>query len=289
MSQIYITAALTSLAALAMWNWMVRKFPPQFPKSLLWLAFLICLPMEPLSFYLMRRPLMDAFQGWWPQIFPYLVLVWAPLTEDTFKLAPLLVPAIRKALTGENWAQLALAIGCGFGIGEAWLVAYFVAQSPEAGGHPFYAYGGFLGERLQVCILHAFFTSWALRRWNNKFWLGLLMAMSLHFLANSPIVWIRFLPYKLVWLQVYGLVLLFFTVYAASHLARHILGPINLARILLGRARCPGCSQIYDRPLLAANLGPKRYERCPHCKKWHLTGQEHSLKEDDASPIPDPG
>lgn len=280
MSQIYITAAITSVAALAMWKWMVGKFPDKFPKNLLWLAFIICLPMEPLSYYAMRVPLMDAVKARWPEIFPYLVLVWAPLTEDLFKLAPLLVPDIRKALTKDNWAQLALAIGCGFGIGEAWLVGHFIAITPATKDYPFFVYGGYLAERLQVCILHAFFTSWALRRWNNKFLLGLLIAMSIHFLANSPIIWLRYLPYTKVWLQVYGVAVLFFTAYAAGHLANHIVGPTKLALLLLGRARCPGCQQVYERSFLAANLGNKRYERCPHCKKWHLTGEEHTVKDD---------
>lgn len=228
---------------------------------------------------LMRLPLMKLVKAQLPALFPYLVLVWAPLTEDTFKLIPLLVPAIRRQLNPENWAQLALATGFGFGIGETWLVAYYTAQSPELGNYPFWYYGGYMGERLQVCILHAFFTSWALRRWKNNFALGLLTAMLFHLLANSPIVLLRYLPHPQVWLQIYGVLLLLFTALAASHLANAILGPINLARLLLGRARCPGCGEIYERSFLAANLGNKRYERCPHCKKWHLTGEEDTVKD----------
>ncbi len=283
MSQIYITAAITSVAILAMWKWMVGKFPPQFPKNLLWLAFVICLPMEPLSYYAMRVPLMETVKARWPEIFPYLVLVWAPLTEDLFKLAPLLIPAVRKALTKENWAPLSLAIGCGFGIGEAWLVAYFLAINPATNGYPFFVYGGYLGERLQVCILHAFFSSWALRRWGNKFFLGLLIAMSLHFLANSPILLIHKSRYPLLIQQLYAVGLVLFTVYAAGELANQIIGPRKLALLLLGRARCPGCQQVYDRSFLAANLGNKRYERCPHCKKWHLTGEEHTVKDEETT------
>ena len=286
MSQVYITAAITSFAALAMWNWCVKRFPPDgqdnprhFPTRMLWLAFLLCLPLEPLSFVLMRLPLMKLVKDQLPDLFPYLVLAWAPLTEDTFKLLPLLVPSIRRRLNRQNWAQLALAIGFGFGIGEAWLVAWFTAQNPKLNHFPFWYYGGYMGERLQVCILHAFFTSWALRRWKNYFPLGVLTAMAFHLLANSPIVLVRFLPQPQLWLQLYGVLLLVLTGLAAAHLAHAIVSTISLARLLLGRARCPGCGEIYERSFLAANLGNKRYERCPHCKKWHLTGEEHTVKD----------
>ena len=33
---------------------------------------------------------------------------------------------------------------------------------------------------------------------------------------------------------------------------------------------CPECGTEYPRPLLALNLGPVRYERCPACRKFHL-------------------
>ena len=35
-------------------------------------------------------------------------------------------------------------------------------------------------------------------------------------------------------------------------------------------AACPDCGTVYPRPLFGLNMGPKRYERCPNCRKWHL-------------------
>lgn len=45
----------------------------------------------------------------------------------------------------------------------------------------------------------------------------------------------------------------------------------RLRHRLLGQAKCPGCGLIYDRHLLAVNMGTRRYERCPGCKKGHYT------------------
>lgn len=285
MSQVYIAAGIFSLLALAGWRWIVRKSPTHVPAPFLWLIFILCLPLEPLSFYCMRLPLINLVKANWPAVLPHLALAWAPLTEDTFKLLPLALPQFRQQLNEKTYALLALAIGFGFGIGEGWLVGYLMASDPKVAGYPFYYYGGYIGERLQVCILHAYFTSWALRAWGPRFPIGVLMAMSLHYLLNAPIIFIRLLPpgFHPVVLVLYSLLLLGVTLYAASQLAQAILGPVNLARLILGRARCPECQQVYDRPWLAANLGPKRYERCPHCKKWHMSGQEDSVSDQEGA------
>lgn len=286
MSQIYLTAAIFTALGFFLWSRMVRKFPPGVPASILWMTFLICLPLEPLSFFLMRLPLKGWVEGLLPDWKPYLLLLWAPLTEDTFKLLPLLVPAIRRQLQENHWATLALAIGMGFGIGEGWLIAHFIAADPAGNGYPFYAYGGFLAERLEVCICHAFFTSLALRRWGKGFPLGVALAMTTHLLFNSTILLLIYNVGglgKIFWTTILGFWTLGVTCFAGYQLAQAVLGPVSLGRVLLGRARCPGCQQIYDRPLLAANLGVKRYERCPHCKKWHMTGVEHSVQDEQDS------
>jgi hypothetical protein len=45
----------------------------------------------------------------------------------------------------------------------------------------------------------------------------------------------------------------------------------DLRHHLLRQAKCPECGLIYERRWLAVNLGSRRYERCPGCKKWHYT------------------
>ena len=37
----------------------------------------------------------------------------------------------------------------------------------------------------------------------------------------------------------------------------------------------------YEAPLFALNFGRTRYERCPHCRRWHWT---EKLTAPDASP-----
>ncbi len=109
---------------------------------------------------------------------------------------------------------------------------------------------GFFGERLQLCICHAFFT--ALARFRAGFPLGVMLAMGTHLLVNAPVLLIRYQVFGLssasVWGVVVQLFLLAFTGLAASRLAHWMLGPIDLSRLLLGRARCPECAQVYSRP-----------------------------------------
>ena len=54
-------------------------------------------------------------------------------------------------------------------------------------------------------------------------------------------------------------------------------GDSNLGRLIHGVAICPRCSHEYGRPLLLGlNFGALRYERCPHCRKWHWTRPKSS-------------
>ena len=47
---------------------------------------------------------------------------------------------------------------------------------------------------------------------------------------------------------------------------------------MVGMAKYPECGTVYQRPLLAVNMGWLRYERCPGCKNFHTTQR---LKEGD--------
>ena len=49
---------------------------------------------------------------------------------------------------------LALAAGVGFGIGEIWFLAHALIRSPGYPDLPFWMFGGFVVERLEVCFLH---------------------------------------------------------------------------------------------------------------------------------------
>ena len=291
MRGIYVAACITTTAAVGIFGTIAWRMKKPADRRWLLLAFLIVLPMQPLAFYLVRVPLDEWLAGLWGKqsgLYHFLTTFYAPLTEEPAKLLPLLVPAIFRDVRRENFVRYALAIGLGFGIGELWFIAERVSHDPQLGGLPFYYYGGFFGERLSVCLLHAAFVAVSLRQLRSKFPLGLLGAMALHYFGNFPIflmvknafgwgagVWRVIVT---VWLQLYligGILLLsYFT-----------LGKFNPGRVFFGRSRCPGCGAVYSRPFFGMNLGLKRYERCPHCRKWHIISITDVVKDDAARDV----
>ncbi len=279
---ILIAAGITTLLAIATWGTLLRQLSDPADRRVLLLLAIVAAPLSLGAFYLVRLPL-DSFLepalANWPQLYTAVRLCYAPLTEEPAKLLPLfllLLPALRRPITRHHVVPIALALGLGFGIGEIWLVANLVRQDEKLAGLPFYMFGGFLGERLIVCITHAGFTVlavWALCRGWLWFPLGLLGGMVSHFLANFPI----YLKHRdvaslgpatwdvliLVWLAMYFVGTL--VVLCVLH-----FGLSDLRRLVLGKARCPSCGEVYARPLLMGlNAGMKRYERCPACRKWH--------------------
>jgi uncharacterized membrane protein YhfC len=204
---------------------------------------------------------------------------YAPLTEEPAKLWPLLLPAVRRHITAENVGRFALAFGLGFAIGEIVTVAdLLLAHDPKLAQQPWWQWNGFIGERLMTCAIHPAMTSLALvgwRRWRS-FPLGLALAMTAHWCSNFPIGmshrgWLGPNPavaqtIVALWLDacfvaaVIWLILLF-APRAGSFQAR-----------LFGQAICPECGQRYGRAWLGLNAtGGRRYEPCPHCRKWHWT------------------
>ena len=93
----------------------------------------------------------------------------------------------------------------------------------------------------------------------DRFYLGLLMAMALHFTGNFPIfmgaegyfgweraTWQYVLSF---WVPVYFLLLLMLLVFLMTGKARRV------GRVLLGRRVCPSCHHRYDIPLFGFNMG----------------------------------
>jgi uncharacterized membrane protein YhfC len=127
--------------------------------------------------------------------FWFIIVVWlnAPIFEEAIKLLPLLIPASRVFLRDTAQALWAgLALGFGFGLGEAAYLAYGIAQSPAYNTLPWYAFTGFASERLIVTFGHGLLTSAAVlglhyRRKRALF--GYLTAVGLHALINlGPIL-----------------------------------------------------------------------------------------------------
>src|SRR5205085_2630523 len=187
MHGIYLTAVLTTAVAVAIFGPIIHRLRLPANERLLWLAFCVALPLQPLAFYCLRTPLDHTLVGQLgstSSIYQLLASLYAPLTEEPAKLVPLLIPAIYRDLRLANFARYALAIGLGFAIGEMWLLACLVAQIPKYAELPFYQFGGYFAERLLVCVFHSAFVSVALWRLRNRFIVGFAGAVGLHWLGN---------------------------------------------------------------------------------------------------------
>jgi len=273
---IYIAAILTTAIALAIFGTIIRKLKLPANPRLLLLAFLIVLPLEPASFYFVRVPLdhwLTAALGSDSVILHWLVMFYAPLTEEPAKLVPLLIPAIRADINRANFGRYALAIGLGFAIGEMWFIAEIIARNPKFAETPFYFFGGYLSERLMVCLLHSAFVGVALACLRKRFVLGVVGAMALHWLGNFPIFLMTSNAFGLgptFWAIAVQLWIIVYFVGALALLSYFVFGKVKPGLLFYGRRKCPGCGAEYDASLFAANLGATRYERCPHCRHWHF-------------------
>ena len=277
MHGIHVAAIITTAIAVWIFGTLNRKLKLPANPRLLWLAALIVLPMEPASFYFVRVPLdhwLTAVLGSNSRTLHWLVTFYAPLTEEPAKLIPLLIPAIRADINEKNFARYALAIGVAFAIGEMWFIADVIARNPKFAGIPFYLFGGYLSERLMVCAFHSAFVGVALACLRKRFLLGVAGAMALHWLGNFPIFLMASNAFGLgptFWAIVVQLWIIAYVVGALALLSYFVFGRLNPGRLVFGRRKCPECGAEYDASLFAANLGTRRYERCPQCRHWHLT------------------
>jgi hypothetical protein len=277
--QIYIAAILTTTLAVAIFGPMIAKLRLPANPRLLWLAFLIVLPLEPASFYFVRVPLdhwLTALLGKDSAALHWLVTFYAPLTEEPAKLVPLLVPAIRRDISRANFGRYALAIGLGFAIGEMWFIAEIIARNPKFAGVPFYFFGGYLSERLMVCLFHSAFVGVALACLRNRFALGVAGAMALHWLGNFPIFLMASNAFGMgptLWAIAIQVWIIAYFVGALALISYFVFGHVSPGRLFYGRRKCPECGAEYDASLFAfaINLGTRRYERCPACRHWHFT------------------
>jgi RsiW-degrading membrane proteinase PrsW (M82 family) len=113
-----------------------------------------------------------------------------PLIEEPAKLLPLLLPPIAAAVSRENAWRFGVALGLGFGLGEIALLFQLLESVQAVAAAPWTALTGFISERYIVCLTHGAFTAAALTIWRGAgrpFWHGLLVAATLHFIANLPV------------------------------------------------------------------------------------------------------
>jgi hypothetical protein len=270
---IHIAAILTT-AVIVMLFWLkFIKGKQAVDSRSLWLAALITLPLQPLAYYLVRLPLdawLSAHLDKNGLTYSALKTLYAPVTEETAKLIPLLVPFISREIRPQNFAQYAWAIGMSFAVGEVWFVAVKISEVPRFAALPFYDFAGFFSERLMTCVFHSAFVAITLWKLRNRTLLGLAAAMAFHWAGNFPIFLMSWNAGALepnTYSFLIQLHLLLLLLIAGGLLVWFGQG-IN---IFYGRRECPECSGQYEPPLLAINLGRKRYERCPHCQRWHWT------------------
>ncbi|MBI5759532.1 MAG: hypothetical protein HZA46_13520 [Planctomycetales bacterium] len=269
---ILIVAAFTTVLCLTVIGGFVGWRSPRNEWGLLALLVVFELGMSPLAFYGVRLPLDGLLKGWIADVgtYRFVSTFYAPLTEEPTKLWPLLLPWVWRSLSRENAVRRAMALGLGFGIGEIWFLAEIIHRNdPVTAALPWWQLGGFLNERFMVCVMHGAFSAVAIR---GRWW-GVPAAMTLHFFGNFPIylrginafgwganVWTNIIG---LWVVAYFLTMMFI-------LCWMIAGNLRIGRLLFGDATCPDCGIVYPCPLFRLNLGIKRLERCPGCKKWHL-------------------
>lgn len=291
MPGIYLTALLTSLLGIAALGTLIWQLAEKSDRRFLLALLIVGLPLSPLVFYAVRMPLDAWFKSTLGADSPWLVamqLCYAPLTEEPAKLLPLVLiglPAFRGKLTTKTVVPIALTLGLAFAVGEMWLVARFVAQRPELAGLPFYQFGGYVSERLQVCFTHAGFTAlsvWGLARGPRWFALGLASGMVAHFLGNFPI-YLMGIDWggigKPAWQILITLWVAGFTIGAVILLGVLQFGTVALKRFFRSHVRCPDCGGCYRQPIFGMNMGFKRYERCTLCGKWHWIDVRQVLRD----------
>jgi len=189
-----MAALAVSLYATVIYGAYLAAKAPKAERPMLLLLFVSQLPMSMAAFVALRGPLDAAVRAvlspehW---LYPWVTLLYAPLTEELAKLWPLLLPVVAKGITRDNLGRAARALGVGFGVGEALWVAHLVLQDPRVRPLPWHLFVPFMRERFQVALIHALLVALTLHgvtaqprrvgRW-------LAAAMGAHLALNAPVL-----------------------------------------------------------------------------------------------------
>lgn len=274
MHGIWIAAAVTSGLMVAVVGGILWAKAPREHRPWLALAMILQLPMSAATYYAVRVPLMGVIDPFLTgdATLRWLRFLYAPLTEEPAKLWPLLLPMIARRVKRETLVWYGVALGLGFAMGEAWFIADLIAGTGRFADVPWWQFNGFINERFIVVATHSAMVATSLRGW--RCWrgglpAGLAVAMGMHLFGNLPIGVVPLLTGPEWAPVVLSLVIAVTAVGAIVLLVYYHTGSLRPSAVL-GRATCPKCGVTYERPFLALNLGPKRYERCPSCKRWSL-------------------
>lgn len=196
MADIAIAAVVTVVVSALVWGAVLYVLPGRTTRYL-WLV-LPALPLSTAVNLAVKRPLGLGVAevagippeppGAAPLWYLAFVFLLSPVAEELAKLAPLGLRRVRRvAATAEQALWTGMALGIGFGIGEAVYLAYGVGQDPQFASTPWYAFVGFFNERLAVCFGHGVMTAVAvvgLVQGGRRRWTGPATAVGLHALAN---------------------------------------------------------------------------------------------------------
>ncbi len=290
MGSIQIAAAVTTAMALMVFVPWIRGWSNPEQRRFLLLLGCIGLFMSPFAYLCFRLPFIRMFEqsAFFSDIAEKnaslsdaIRLTYAPVTEEVAKFLPLMLLTLlgkRRLPSHSALAALALTVGVSFAIGEFWLVAELIdaKQKPEWSRLPWYAFGGYMGERMMTCFGHTLFaipTLVGARKGMVYGALGLLGGMSLHYLFNGPIMLMKHRAFGFseptwgILLQVW---LIFSVVLAIFALIALQFGSEMLARVCNHQMVCPECGETYRQPIVVGmNFGLWRYEPCGACHKWH--------------------
>jgi hypothetical protein len=199
MHQIWIMAAITLALSIVVWGGLVYLIARKDWRYLL--LALAGLPLSAIVNLLVKAPLITAVSRaggitsglseapvWFVVFFAFV----PPVTEELIKVVPLLFPPARRLLDrGLGAFSTGMALGIGFGLGEAIYLAYNVSNSFMYAGMPWYVFTGFLFERFTVTFMHGVITAVfviGLARGGWRVFAGFLAAVFLHLLLNLPII-----------------------------------------------------------------------------------------------------
>ena len=217
MPQIYIMLAVTLAISCLLWGGLLYLFTHHETRYF-WLL-LLGLPLSAVANLLIKRQAIltvanlgqvDLNSGLAaPAWFLGFQVLLTPLVEELIKIAPLLLlPAWRLVKNGGNALWVGFVLGVTFGLGEAMLIAYAVERSGQYATLPWYAFTGFLNERIMTCFAHGVMTAVlviGLQRGSMYILKGYMYAVSVHLFLNGPVA-----LYQLRWIsnELYGVALI---------------------------------------------------------------------------------
>ncbi|HSV85007.1 MAG TPA: hypothetical protein VLH85_00430 [Levilinea sp.] len=199
MHGIWIMAAITLALSIVIWGGLIYVIGRKDWRCLL--LALAGLPLSAIVNLWVKTPLIMAVSRaggvdtglsnapvWFVIFFAFV----PPVTEELIKVVPLLIPRARRLLDrGLGAFAAGMALGVGFGLGEALYLAYNVSTSFVYAGMPWYVFTGYLFERFTVTFMHGVITALFVMGLSHRGWraaTGFLAAVFLHLLLNLPII-----------------------------------------------------------------------------------------------------